>query len=256
MSWSAQQYVRFEDERTRPVRDLVNAIPGDQARSVIDLGCGPGNSTEVLAARFPDAVVTGVDSSADMIQAARQRLPAYRFEIATIEEWEALDPLDVILANAVLHWVPDHAELLPRLVGKLAAGGSLAIQMPDNLNEPALRLMSEVGAGGPWGDKLADATKARTNLENAGWYYDLLRPYCTRIDVWRTTYHHPLVGGSAAVVEWFKGSGLRPFLDPLDATEKAAYLDHYQEAIARAYPAMADGAVLLPFPRLFVIATR
>lgn len=256
MSWSAQQYTRFEDERTRPVRDLVNAIPGKRAHQVIDLGCGPGNSTEVLAARFPDADVTGIDSSADMIQAARKRLPAYRFEIATIEDWDAPEPLDVILANAVLHWIPDHAGLLPRLVGRLVAGGSLAIQMPDNLDEPALRLMSEVGGQGPWRDKLADASKARTNLANAGWYYDLLSPHCTRIDVWRTTYHHPLAGGAAAVVEWFKGSGLRPFLDPLDASETAAYLDRYQASIARVYPAMADGTVLLPFPRLFVVATR
>src|ERR1700756_392283 len=105
MSWSAQQYVAFEDERTRPVRDLVNAIPGNHARSAIDLGCGPGNSTEVLAARFPEAVVTGIDSSPDMIQAARKRLPTYRFEIATIEGWDAPEPLDVILANAVLHWI-------------------------------------------------------------------------------------------------------------------------------------------------------
>jgi trans-aconitate 2-methyltransferase len=130
------------------------------------------------------------------------------------------------------------------------------VQMPDNLAEPALRLMSEVGVEGRWGDKLADATKARTSVESAAWYYDLLRPHCTRVDVWRTTYHHPLVGGAAAVVDWFKGSGLRPFLDPLDASEQAAYLDLYQAAIARAYPAVADGTVLLPFPRLFIVATR
>ena len=256
MSWSAQQYVAFEDERTRPVRDLVAAIPGSDARSAIDLGCGPGNSTEVLAGRFPDAVVTGIDSSADMIEAARKRLPGYRFEIATIEGWHAPERFDVILANAVLHWIPDHAGLLPRLVGRLAAGGSLAVQMPDNLGEPALRLMSEVAGEGPWAGKLADAAGARTSIETAAWYYDVLRPHCARVDVWRTTYHHPLAGGAAAVVEWCKGSGLRPFLDPLDAEEKAAYLGLYQAAIARAYPALGDGTVLLPFPRLFMVATR
>jgi trans-aconitate 2-methyltransferase len=255
MSWSAQQYVVFEDERTRPVRDLVSAIPGNNARSAVDLGCGPGNSTEVLAARFPEAVISGIDSSADMIESARKRLPAHRFDVAGIEAWETAEPPDVILANAVLHWIPDHAALLPRLLGQLAPGGSLAVQMPDNLGEPALRLMSEICGGGPWAGKLADAAKARTSLESASWYYDLLRPRCARVDVWRTTYHHPLAGGAAAVVEWFKGSGLRPFLDPLDAPEKSAYLDLYQAAIARAYPAGPDGTVLLPFPRLFIIAT-
>lgn len=256
MSWSARQYVAFEDERTRPVRDLVNAVPGTEARCVVDLGCGPGNSTEVLAARFPDAVVTGLDSSADMVKAARQRLPALRFERTPIETWDDPGRFDVILANAVLQWVPDHASLLPRLVSKLAPGGSLAVQMPDNLEEPAHRLMREVGLAGVWASKLADATGARTTLAGSGWYYELLRPLCTRVDVWRTTYHHPLSGGTDAVVEWFKGSGLRPFLEPLDATERAAYLDHYRAVLADAYPVMADGSVLLPFPRLFIVATR
>jgi trans-aconitate 2-methyltransferase len=255
MSWSAQQYTAFEDERTRPVRDLVGAIPGGDAKSVIDIGCGPGNSTEVLAARFRGAAVTGLDSSADMIAAARKRLPEFAFETADIEAWDAPGPFGVILANAVLHWVPDHPNLFPRLVGKLAPGGSLAVQMPDNLNEPSHVLMQAVAVNGPWSGKLAQAAEARTTLESAAWYYGLLRPLCARVDVWRTTYHHPLAGGTAAVVEWFKGSGLRPFLDPLDPGEKAAYLEKYHAAVALAYPPLPDGTVLLPFPRLFIVAT-
>lgn len=256
MSWSAKQYVAFEDERTRPVRDLVNAIPHGEARSVVDLGCGPGNSTEVLAARFPGALITGLDSSADMISAARKRLPDFRFEVAPIETWDGSGSFDTILANAVLHWVPDHATLLPRLISRLTPGGSLAVQMPDNLEEPAHQLMRKVASDGPWAEKFAEAAGARTTLENASWYYGLLRPYCTRVEVWRTTYHHPLAGGADAVVEWFKGSGLRPFLDPLDHAQQAAYLDHYRTAVAGAYPALPDGTVLLPFPRLFIVATR
>jgi trans-aconitate 2-methyltransferase len=256
MSWSAKQYVAFEDERTRPVRDLVNAVPETQARSVVDLGCGPGNSTEVLAARFPGASVTGLDSSPDMIEAARKRLPALRFELAAIETWDETGPFDVILANAVLHWVPVHAAVLPHLVGKLAPGGSLAVQMPDNVDEPALRLMREVAADGPWAEKLASAAQARTTIESAGWYYGLLRQNCSRVDVWRTTYHHPIAGGADAVVEWFKGSGLRPFIAPLEQAEQQAYLDRYRAAVSRAYPALPDGTVLLPFPRLFIVGTR
>lgn len=256
MSWSATQYVMFEDERTRPVRDLVNAISGKAARRVVDLGCGPGNSTEILAERFPGVAIAGVDSSADMIAAARKRLPQVQFEVGDIVTWNAPGPFDVLLANAALHHVPDHASLLPRLVGKLAKGGSLAVQMPDNDEEPARRLMRDVAGEARWADKLANADSARTTVRSAEWYYDLLRPHCQKLDVWRTTYFHPLSGGADAIVEWFKGSGLRPFLDPLDQNERAGYLDRYRAAVARAYPALSDGTTLLPFPRLFIVATR
>lgn len=256
MGWSAKQYVVFEDERTRPVRDLVFALPDIEARSVIDLGCGPGNSTEVLAARFPGAVIRGIDSSSDMIAAARRRLPRMQFAVGGIEAWDDPGPFDVILANAVLHWVPDHATLLPRLAAKLAPGGGLAVQMPDNLDEPAHRLMREIAADGPWSGTLASASAARTSIRDANGYYELLRPHCSKVDVWRTTYHHPMRDGAAGIVEWFKGSGLRPFLEPLDADWRAAYLERYTAAVALAYPPLADGSVLLPFPRLFMVAVR
>ena len=256
MTWSPAQYLAFEDDRTRPVRDLVAAIPGGDARMVVDLGCGPGNSTEVLAARFPGAGISGLDSSAEMIAAAKQRLPSLHFAVADIAAWDAPGPFDVLLANAVLQWVPDHAALLPRLLGRLAPGGSLAVQMPDNLNEPAHRLMRQVAAEGPWAAKLAAAAGARTGMGSADWYYGVLRPGCSRVDVWRTTYFHTLAGGADAVVEWFKGSGLRPFLAPLDDGERAGFLRRYRDAVAAAYPALPDGAVLLPFPRLFMVGTR
>jgi trans-aconitate 2-methyltransferase len=248
--------VAFEDERTRPVRDLLAAMPAGDMRTAIDLGCGPGNSTEALAARYPRARITGIDSSADMIDAARRRLPEVDFEVADLRGWNAAGPYDVILANAVLQWVPQHELLLPALIEKLAPGGALAVQMPDNLEEPAHRLMREVAATGPWAAKLADAAAARPALASATGYYELLRPLCAKVDLWRTTYHHPLAGGAPAVVEWFKGSGLRPFLDPLSESERSAYLERYTAGIARAYPGIAGGSVLLPFPRLFWVAIR
>ena len=256
MSWSAQQYVAFEDERTRPVRDLLAALPPIDAHSLIDLGCGPGNSTEVLAARYPQADISGIDSSSDMIAAARRRLPHVNFAVADLQEWQGTGPYDVILANAVLQWVAHHEALLPALIAKLAPGGALALQMPDNLDEPAHRLMREVAAGGPWTAKLAASSAARAPLAPAGWYYELLQPLCSKLDVWRTTYHHLLRGGAEAVVEWFKGSGLRPFLEPLNAGERAAFLERYTAAIAKAYPPLTDGSVLLPFPRVFLTAIR
>jgi trans-aconitate 2-methyltransferase len=256
LSWSAKQYVAFEDERTRPVRDLLAALPHIEARSVIDLGCGPGNSTEVLAARYPQAKISAIDSSSDMIEAARRRLPHISFTVADLQFWEDAGPFDVILANAVLQWIDKHESLLPRFVEKLAPGGALAVQMPDNLDEPAHRLMRQIAADGPWAATLAAAAAARAPQPGAAWYYELLRPLCSRVDLWRTTYYHFLRGGAEAVVEWFKGSGLRPFLEPLDAAQRRSFLEVYTAAIAKAYPAVADGSVLLPFPRLFLTAIR
>jgi trans-aconitate 2-methyltransferase len=238
------------------VRDLLAALPPIEARSVVDLGCGPGNSTEVLALHYPHAQVSGIDSSPDMIMAARRRLPQADFTVAAVQAWSASGPYDVILANALLQWVPDHAALLPALIQKLAPRGGLAVQMPDNLDGPAHRLMRDIAADGPWAAQLAEAAKRRTPLAGAQWYYELLRPLCAKVDLWRTTYYHSLSGGAAAIVEWFKGSGLRPFLEPLADAERGAYLKRYTAAIAAAYPTLADGSVLLPFPRLFMTAIR
>ena len=197
-----------------------------------------------------------MDSSADMVATARARLPHLAFQQASLETWDEPGAWDVMLSNAVLQWVPDHATLLPRLVGHLAPGGSLAVQLPDNLDEPAYVAMRQVAADGPWASTLAQSTGFRAEQASAGQYYTMLRPHCARVDVWRTTYHHALAGGADAVIEWFRGSGLRPFLAPLDTAAQAAFLARYREEIVRVYPAEADGTVLLPFPRLFMVATR
>ncbi|MHC6225237.1 trans-aconitate 2-methyltransferase [Pseudomonas sp. X10] len=254
MSWSATQYSLFENERTRAVRDLLAALPPRPVRQATDLGCGPGNSTEVLLQRFPEARVQALDSDQDMIDKARQRLPQVRCEVADIARWSASEPQDLILANASLQWVPDHASLYPHLVRQLAEGGSLAVQTPDNLDEPAHRQLREIASQGPWAAKLGHLQLPPRH--NAAFYYDLLSPLCARVDVWRTTYHHPLAGGAEAVVEWFKGSALRPYLALLDEQEQADFLQCYLQAMQQAYPLACDGRVLLPFPRLFVIATR
>jgi trans-aconitate 2-methyltransferase len=252
--WQATQYSLFEEQRTRPVRDLLHSAQPATARTAVDLGCGPGNSTETLLAFAPDARVVGIDNSADMIAAARKRLPEVAFELAEISAWQATGPYDLILANASLQWLPDHETLFPALAGKLGPGGRLAVQMPDNLDEPAHQLMREAAADGPWRDKLKGVE--RTARHQADWYYARLRPHCARVDVWRTTYHHPLDGGIDAIVEWFKGSALRPFLAKLDAHEGAAFLDRYRAGLQTAYTVLGDGTVLLPFPRLFIVATR
>jgi trans-aconitate 2-methyltransferase len=255
MTWSAAQYLKFEEERTRPVRDLVQRIPLANVARAADIGCGPGNSTEVLRERYPHALILGIDSSPDMIEAARKRLPGVAFEVADIRHWRPEAPLDAILANASLQWVADHETLAPALFGALKPDGALAVQMPDNLEEPSHRLMREIAADGPWAAKLKDAAKARAERNGAEWYFRLLRAHAPHVDIWRTTYFHPLAG-ARAIVEWVKGTGLRPFLDPLEESERQAFLARYEDAIAKAYPAEPDGTVLLHFPRLFFVATR
>ncbi|MDE1570970.1 trans-aconitate 2-methyltransferase [Aquabacter sediminis] len=253
--WNAALYLKFEDERTRPSSDLLARIPPIEARHVVDLGCGPGNSTELLAQRFPHARILGIDTSPDMIAAARKRLPGATFLLGDVSALSLETPADILFANAVLQWVPDHEGLLPRLMAQLAPGGVLAVQMPDNLDEPSHVAMRTAAAHGPWAQKLASAADARTPLPGIDAYYDILRPSCGALDIWRTTYHHPL-DGHGAIAEWVKSTGLRPYLDPLTIEERSAYVERYIDLIAPHYPVHPDGKVLLAFPRLFLVARK
>jgi trans-aconitate 2-methyltransferase len=253
--WDARQYLKFEDERTRPPRDLLAQVPLARASRVVDLGCGPGNSTELLIERFAQAEVIGLDSSPEMLRQARERLPSTAFVQGDLATWTPPAGTDLLFANAVFQWIPDHPAVLQRLLGALAQGGVLAVQMPDNTTEPALALMREVASKGPWAAKLAAAVSQRIDLPSPRGYYDRLKPHASRIDIWHTIYNH-VMAGPAGVVEWFKGAALRPFLDPLDGDMRAEFLAAYSGEIARAYPASYDGKVLLRFPRLFIVAVR
>jgi trans-aconitate 2-methyltransferase len=253
--WSAQQYLKFEDERTRPARDLLAQIPLAEARKVVDIGCGPGNSTGLLVKRWPQASVVGVDTSADMLRQARERLPGHTFIEANIAHWAPPAATDVVFANAVFQWVPEHLKHLKRLIGALSAGGVLAVQMPDNLDEPSHILMREVAHMEPWRKQLSKAAELRDSLPKPGSYYDALKPLCTRLEIWHTIYNHVL-DDATAVVEWVKGTGLRPFLDPLEPPERRAYLAEYTARIAGTYLPQQDGKVLLRFPRFFIVAVR
>jgi trans-aconitate 2-methyltransferase len=253
--WSARQYLKFEDERTRPPRDLLAQVPLQSPQRVFDLGCGPGNSTELLVTRFPQATVIGVDSSRDMLRQARKRLSSCAFIEADLAAWTPPERTDLLFANAVFQWVPDHVVVLQRLLEALPDGGALALQMPDNTHEPALALLRETAAVGPWAARLAKAAAARADLPSPAAYYDLLRSRCRRLDIWHTIYNHVLAGPQA-IVEWFHGSALRPFLSALDAEMREAFVADYTARVARAYPLRLDGRVLLRFPRLFIVAIR
>ncbi|CAN5529909.1 trans-aconitate 2-methyltransferase [soil metagenome] len=255
LDWNPSLYRRYEDERTRPAQELLARVPLAAAAHVVDLGCGPGNSTELLAQRFPQARVLGTDNSEAMLVSARERLPAARFELSDIARWTPDVAPDLIYANASLQWVPDHATLIPRLFAALAPGGVLAIQMPDNRSEPTHRLMREVASEAPWKEPIGDADRLRTELLKLGGYYDLLAREAASVDVWHTIYQHPMAS-AAAIVEWVRATGLKPFIDPLTDELKASYLATYESRIAQAYPARTDGRLLLAFPRMFIVARR
>ncbi len=256
-SWDPAQYLRFTDERLRPALDLLAQVPLDAPSRVVDLGCGAGNVTAILQRRFPHASVVGVDGSAAMLAKAREAAPGCRFEQGDFATWApaAEEPApDLIYSNAALHWVGGHESLFPRLVSLLAPGGVLAVQMPAMHDAPLRRLQNEVAVYGPWAEVLRDARFARAIL-TAGEYYDLLRPHVAALDLWETTYLHVLTGEDA-VVEWAAGSSLRPFLDKLPEGLRAAYRAAYAAALRPHYPRRTDGATLLPFQRLFVLAKR
>ncbi|HEX7007303.1 MAG TPA: trans-aconitate 2-methyltransferase [Alphaproteobacteria bacterium] len=251
--WSPSQYLKFADERTRPAADLLARVPLAAPAAIVDLGCGPGNSTELLARRWPDARLIGVDSSAAMLAQAASDHPEWIWEQADIAVWSPAAPVDLIFANAALHWVPDHGTLLPRLFGHVASGGALAVQMPRNFDAPSHALMRRVADAPRWRRRLAGVV-GRPVAEPAA-YYDLLAPLARRLDLWESEYMHVL-DGVDAILEWVRGTGLRPYLDPLDPAEREAFTDRYLAALADAYPRAADGKVLFPFKRLFLVAMR
>jgi trans-aconitate 2-methyltransferase len=252
--WNARQYLKFEDERARPPRDLLAQVPLQRPRRAVDLGCGPGNSTELLVERFPQSEVVGLDSSPDMLRKARERLPKCKFIEADIATWTPEEGTDLLFANAAFQWVPDHPAVLRRLLEALPAGGVLAVQMPDNTHEPANAIQREVAASGPWATTLA-AAAPRADLLPPDGYYDLLKPVCTQIDIWHSVYNH-VMATPQAIVEWFKGSSLQPYLSLLDAGARERFLAVYTKKIAGVYKPRIDGKVLLKFPRLFIVAVR
>ncbi len=253
--WDAALYLRFSDERTRPAADLLARIPLDAPSHVVDLGCGPGNSTELLHRRWPSASIVGLDNSVEMLSAARAAFPHGRWVRADAAHWTA-DPLaDVVFANASLQWVHDHARLFPRLLAQTAAGGVLAVQMPCNAGSPLHQQIRRVADAPEWRRTLAPASRAIT-VENAAFYYDVLRPHAHRLEIWETEYDHVLPNADA-IVEWMRGTGLRPYLDALETEEeRTRFQEMLLAGLREAYRPRIDGRVLFPFKRIFIVAQR
>lgn len=256
--WSATQYLKFENERTRPSRDLIAQIPLTAPKRVIDLGCGPGNSTAVLAERYPHAHLTGMDSSPDMIEKARKTLPNVDFFLDDLLSFQPQEPVDLFFSNAVFQWLSfaDRIKVITRLIQSQPPGGVFAFQVPDNFDQPSHVAMRETAAAdGPWTETLRPLKPARDPFQTPEELYNAIKPLCSTVNLWHTHYHHVLENHEA-VVEWVKGTGLRPFIDPLKQEDKQAFLEDYLQRLKDAYPSMNDGKVLFRFPRLFMVAVR
>jgi trans-aconitate 2-methyltransferase len=255
-AWDPEQYSRFEAERDRAALDLLLRLPADlEPREVWDLGCGAGQHAALLKRRHPAAAVHGLDSSAAMLGEAAGRHGDIDWRQGDIADWRPEAPADLILANASLHWLPDHAGLLRRLVEALAPGGVLAVQMPMAHETRHHTLMRAVAAEGPWAGALAGVETIAPLLSLEA-YYEVLAEGCDAVDIWATTYLHAL-NGPDAVLEWMKGTALRPFLAALDdPAMRPAFLSALGARLAEDYPRRPDGVTLLTFPRLFLVARR
>ena len=251
--WRPEDYLRFNDERSRPARDLLARIPLQAPELVYDLGCGPGNSTALLREAYPRAKLVGFDNSATMLAKARKDLPQVQFIEEDLAAWPGDAKADLLFANASFQWVPGHASVLLRLLKGMKAGGVLALQMPDNLDEPSHRLMRETAEAGSWARLLRNAAGTRELIRTPNEYYSLLKPHCQSLDIWHTAYNHVL-DGVQGIADFFSTTGLRPFLDPLDKATRGLFVDAYRAKLAKAYPAVFDGKVLLRFPRIFLVA--
>jgi trans-aconitate 2-methyltransferase len=252
-AWDAGQYLRFGDERTLPALDLLGRVDLSAPRQVVDLGCGPGNSTGLLRARWPQAAVTGIDNSADMLNRARRDHPGIAFAEADIAAWAPAERFDLVFSNAALQWVGDHARVVPSWLAAVTDDGVLAVQFPRNHDFQTHTLMRQVAAEGPWRERLADA-RGPSPVKSPEFYYDCLAPLSRRLQLWETNYIQ-IMDGPAAIIDWLRGTGLRPFLARLDADEQRRFLDRYTALLAEAFPTQIDGKILLPYPRLFFIAT-
>jgi trans-aconitate 2-methyltransferase len=254
-SWDADLYRRFADERLQPALDLAARVRLESPERVVDLGCGPASSTKVLARHWPRASLTGVDSSTEMLAAARLEHPDWNWVAADIAEWKADIPFELVFSNAALQWVPNHESEFPRLLEQVAAGGAFAVQMPANFEAPPHALMRALAAQPEWRGLFLSAPR-EWHVHPPEFYYDVLAQKTSWLDIWTTEYVHVLESVDH-IVEWYRGTGLRPFLDALPADDsRERFLAEYRGLLSHEFVPRPDGRILFPFRRLFVVAYR
>ena len=253
MAWDPDIYLAFAGPRFRPVLDLVQRITHAAPRRVVDLGCGTGGAVALMQRRWPDAEITGVDSSPDMLARARDDVADATWIEADVADWSPDRAVDVIFSNAAFHWLDDHDRLFPRLLGMLAPGGQLAVQMPRNYHAPGLALVNETALDGPWRARLAAVVRP-VPVHEPAFYWRLLRPLAAELDIWESDFIHVLDGDNP-VADWTKGAWMAPLLAALDEPERSAFEAEYRRRVALAYPKESDGSTLFSFRRLFLVAS-
>ncbi len=256
-TWDPQQYSRFDDHRLRPALDLLARVHHGDPRLIYDIGTGRGQLARLMSDRWPNADVIGTDTSTAMLADAALVPSRVRWVGQDVRAWDPPEHPDIIFSNAVLHWVPDHDGLIVTLAESLQPDGMLAIQMPLSWSEPSHRLMREVlggtGEGGPIGPEELRERIGRRPVADPEHYHDLLRPLCADVDVWKTVFYQAL-SGDDPVLEWVKGTALRPILEELGDDDRDRFLATYRSKLRSAYPQRQDGTTLYPFPRLFIVA--
>jgi trans-aconitate 2-methyltransferase len=254
MPWDPNQYLRFAAPRLRPALDLLARVPAAQPSTVCDLGCGAGNVTRLIAERWPTASITGVDDSEEMLARAAEELPEATWVLGSLAEHRPSRAVDVLFSNAALHWLPDHQRLLPALAERVAGGGYLAVQMPNNFAAPSHTAIAETVHDGPWRARLAPLLRSAPVLAPSE-YHRVLCPFAATLDIWETEYLQVLTGRDP-VKEWTKGTWLKPVLDALDEPARSQFEEAYAERLRRAYPTLQDGTTLFPFKRIFIVLEK
>ncbi len=254
MAWDPSQYLAFADLRTRPSHELIARIALERPESIVDLGCGPGNSTQALRLRWANADILGVDNSPQMLARARKDGPDARWLEADLKTWRPAQPVNLVFSNATLQWLDGHAQLFPALMSHVAGGGAFAVQMLRNFDAPSHRLLHEVAREGPWSPRLARKFREEP-VGGPEFYYDLLAPMSLRVDIWETDYLQ-VMEGEDPVLDWIKGTALVPVMAALEEPERTHYLDALAARLRAAYPRRGDGKTLFSFRRLFIIAYR
>lgn len=254
-NWSSSLYLKFSAQRTQPAIDLAARIPLDNPAEIIDIGCGPGNSTAVLRQRFPRAHIVGCDSSPDMINAAKAAYSDIDFMLADVPSGlKGLESrFDVVFSNACIQWIPRHDELLPALMSLLKKGGVLAVQIPMNYDEPIHRIIGEIAESGEWRDKLGCPRIFHTLTQEV--YFDLLSELSSDFEVWQTTYCHRMPSHDS-IMEWYKGTGLRPYINALSEPDAQEFLRQVKARVEQEYPVQKNGEIIFRFPRFFFLAVK
>ncbi|WP_077532374.1 methyltransferase domain-containing protein [Massiliimalia massiliensis] len=253
--WNAAQYLKYRKERTQPAIDLARRIEMQSPQRIMDIGCGPGNSTAVLKERFPDAYILGIDSSQDMIDRARKEQPGLDFMLCDVSRDldSFTESFDVIFSNACLQWIPDHPAVLKNLMGLLKENGILAVQIPMNFDEPIHQIIREIVKSQRWADKLFDLRTFYTLTPEC--YFDLLSELSSDFTMWRTVYYHRM-GSHEGIMDWYRGTGLRPYLSALEEKDRAVFEGEVYHEVVKRYPVQKNGEIIFPFPRLFFMAVK